>query len=216
MTERELSLPRLNEPAPDFEANTTLGKIKLGDYKGKWVVLFSHPADFTPVCTTEFGSFASRTDEFVARNVQLIGLSVDGVQAHLAWIQDIEEIFGHKVDFPVIADLDMKVSSQYGMIHPGASTTAAVRAVFVIDDKGILRAMIYYPMNAGRNIPEILRLVDALQTSDQHGVSTPADWMPGDGVVVAPPAQQGAMQSKEQEEAQGYEYKRWYLRFKKL
>ncbi|KUO97237.1 peroxiredoxin [Ferroacidibacillus organovorans] len=209
-------LPRLNELAPDFEANTTQGKLKLSDFHGKWVVLFSHPADFTPVCSTEFGSFASKAEEFAKRNVQLIGLSVDGVQAHLAWIRDIEEVFLHKVTFPVIADLDMKVSSLYGMIHPGASSTAAVRSVFIMDDKGIMRAMIYYPMNAGRNISEIIRVIDALQTADQYGVSTPADWTPGQEVVVAPPAQQGAIKTQEEEEAQGYEYKRWYLRFKNL
>lgn len=209
-------LPRLNELAPDFEANTTQGKIKLSDFHGKWVVLFSHPADFTPVCSTEFGSFASKAEEFAKRNVQLIGLSVDGVQAHLAWIRDIEDVFLHKVTFPVIADLDMKVSSLYGMIHPGASSTAAVRSVFIMDDKGIMRAMIYYPMNAGRNISEIIRVIDALQTADQYGVSTPADWTPGGEVVVAPPAQQGAIKTQEEEEAQGYDYKRWYLRFKNL
>lgn len=207
---------RLNELAPDFEANTTQGKIKLSDFRGKWVVLFSHPADFTPVCSTEFGGFAALTDEFEQRNVQLIGLSVDGVQAHLAWIRDIEQIFGHKVKFPVIADLDTKVSRAYEMIHEGASTTQAVRCVFFIDDKGILRAMIYYPLNVGRNMKEILRVVDALQTADKHGVSTPADWTPGEKVVVAPPANQGALESKEEAEGKGYEYKSWYLRTKSL
>lgn len=211
-----VSLARLNEPAPVFEAITTHGKIKLTDFLGKWVVLFSHPADFTPVCSTEFGSFASRQAEFTDRNVQLIGLSVDGVQAHLAWIHDIESVFGQKISFPVIADLDMKVSSMYGMIQPGASTTSAVRAVFIIDDKGILRAMVYYPMNVGRNISEILRVVDALQTSDKHGVSTPADWTPGQPVVVAPPATASALETKEEAEAKGYDYKRWYLRTKTI
>ena len=210
------SLARLNEPAPEFEAVTTQGKLKLGDFRGKWVVLFSHPADFTPVCSTEFGSFASHSAEFEARNVQLIGLSVDGVQAHLAWIRDIENVFGYKVTFPVIADLDMKVSTAYGMIHPGASTTAAVRAVFVIDDKGMMRAMIYYPMNVGRNINEIVRVVDALQTSDAHGVSTPADWTPGENVVVAPPAVASALETPEEAKEKGYEYKTWYLRTKPL
>lgn len=210
------TLPRLLEPAPDFEAVTTQGKIKLSDFRGKWVVLFSHPADFTPVCSTEFGGFAQRAKEFEQRGVQLIGLSVDGVQAHLAWMRDIEEVFHTKVTFPVIADLDMKVSRLYGMIHPGASGTAAVRSVFFIDDKGVLRAMIYYPMNVGRFIPEILRVVDALQTSDKHGVSTPADWTPGDAVVVPPPAQASAIVPKEEEEQKGYDYKKWYLRMKKL
>lgn len=216
MNEQQVSVPRLNEPAPDFEANTTQGKIKLSDYQGKWVVLFSHPADFTPVCSTEFGAFAARAEQFEARNVQLIGLSVDGVQAHLSWINDIEDVFGHKVTFPVIADLDTKVSILYGMIHPGASTTAAVRTVFIIDDKRTLRAMIYYPMNVGRNMDEILRVIDALQTSDKHGVSTPADWQPGNPVVVAPPATAAAIESKDEAAEKGHDYKRWYLRFKNL
>jgi len=210
------TLPRLNEPAPEFEANSTHGRIKLSDFLGKWVVLFSHPADFTPVCSTEFGGFATRVEEFTQRSVQLIGLSVDGVQSHLAWIRDIEDMFQTKVTFPVIADLDTKVSALYGMIHPGASTTAAVRAVFIIDDKAVLRAMIYYPMNAGRNISEIIRIIDALQTSDKYGVSTPADWNPGDPVVVAPPANAAAIETKEEAEAKGYTYKRWYLRTKSV
>jgi peroxiredoxin (alkyl hydroperoxide reductase subunit C) len=211
-----VSLARLLEPAPDFEATTTQGKIKLSDYRGKWVVLFSHPADFTPVCSTEFGSFASRTKEFEARNVQLIGLSVDGLRSHLAWIRDIEQMFGYKVTFPVIADLDTKVSKLYGMIHPSASNTEAVRAVFVIDDKGVLRTIIYYPMQVGRNISEILRVVDALQTADKNGVSTPADWQPGDAVLVPAPANVGAIEGKEESEAKGLEYKQWYLRKKSL
>lgn len=209
-------LARLLEPAPEFEATTTQGKIKLSDYRGKWVVLFSHPADFTPVCSTEFGSFAGRAKEFEARNVQLIGLSVDGLRSHLAWIRDIEQMFGHKVTFPVIADLDMKVSTLFGMIHPGASVTEAVRAVFVIDDKGILRTIIYYPMQVGRNISEILRVVDALQTADKYGISTPADWTPGDKVVVPAPANTASMESKEESESKGLEYKQWYLRMKSL
>jgi peroxiredoxin (alkyl hydroperoxide reductase subunit C) len=210
------SLVHLLEPAPDFEATTTRGRLRLSDLRGKWVVLFSHPADFTPVCSTEFGSFARHAAEFEKRQVQLVGLSVDGVQAHLAWIHDIEEVFGISVTFPVIADLDMKVSTLYGMIHPGASTTSAVRAVFVIDDKGILRAMIYYPMSVGRSIPEILRVIDALQTGDEHGVSTPADWVPGDPVVVPPPATQDAQESKDEANQRGYDYKRWYLRLKQV
>lgn len=216
MSEQVVSLARLNEPAPEFEANSTQGRLKLSDFRGKWVVLFSHPADFTPVCSTEFGSFASRQEEFAARNVQLIGLSVDSVQAHLAWIKDLEDVFGQKINFPVIADLDMKVASLYGMIHPAANTTAAVRAVFIIDDKGVLRAMIYYPMNVGRNIAEIVRVVDALQTSDKNSVSTPADWTPGGEVVVPAPATAAAIASKAEEEAKGLNYKRWYLRTKSL
>lgn len=216
MTEEQVTFPRLNEPAPDFEALTTQGSKKLSDYRGKWVVLFSHPADFTPVCSTEFNGFASRADEFEQRNVQLLGLSIDSVHSHLAWIQDIERMFGTHVPFPVIADLDMKVSKLYGMIHPKAATTAAVRAVFVIDDKGILRAMIYYPMSAGRNIAEILRLVDSLQTTDKFGTPTPANWTPGDKVIVPPPTNTANVESEAEAKAKGLDYKSWYLRFKSL
>lgn len=215
-TEEQISFPRLNEQAPDFEAVSTQGRIKLSDFEGKWVVLFSHPADFTPVCTTEFHGFAAEAEEFEKRNAQLIGLSVDSVSAHLAWMKDIEDIFGTKVPFPVIADLDMKVSKQYGMIHPGISSTAAVRAVFIIDDKRTLRTMIYYPMSAGRNISEILRVIDSLQTTDKHGVSTPANWNPGDKVVVPPPASISAMETTDEAAQQGLDYKRWYLRYKNL
>lgn len=211
-----MSLVRLNEPAPEFEAVSTHGVIRLSDFQGKWVVLFSHPADFTPVCSTEFGGFAARASEFDKRGVQLIGLSVDGVQSHLAWIKDIEDVFGYKVTFPVIADLDTKVSSAYGMIQPGASATSTVRTVFFIDDKGILRAMIYYPLNVGRNMDEILRVIDALQTTDKYNVATPADWTPGDPVIVPPPSSSATVETKEEAEAKGYDYKRWYLRTKKL
>ena len=208
--------PRLNEPAPDFQAVTTQGVKKLSEFRGKWVVLFSHPADFTPVCSTEFNGFAARAGEFEARNVQLLGLSIDSVHSHLAWINDLERIFGQKIPFPVIADLDMKVSRLYGMIHPGISNTSAVRSVFVIDDKGVLRAMIYYPMSAGRNISEILRVVDSLQTTDTHGTPTPANWTPGDPVIVPPPAEASAVESEQEAKEKGYDYKSWYLRFKQL
>lgn len=216
MSEQQVSLPRLNEPAPEFEALTTQGVKKLSDYRGKWVVLFSHPADFTPVCTTEFHGFASRADEFEKRNVQLMGLSIDSVHSHLAWLQDIERIFHTKVPFPVIADLDMKVATLYGMVHPGASLTSAVRAVFVIDDNGVLRAMIYYPMSAGRNISEILRLVDSLQTTDKYGTPTPANWNPGEAVVVPPPATASALETPEEAREKGLDFKSWYLRLKEL
>jgi peroxiredoxin (alkyl hydroperoxide reductase subunit C) len=181
------SLPRINEPAPDFEAKSTQGMLKLSDFKGNWIVLFSHPADFTPVCSTEFIEFARRAEEFKKRGVQLIGLSVDSVPAHIAWIRNIESHFDVKIDFPVVADLDTKVAQKYGLIHPAASDTATVRAVFVIDDKGIIRALIYYPMSLGRNIDEILRAVDGLQTADANACATPANWQPGDQVIVPPP-----------------------------
>ncbi|MDD4483481.1 MAG: peroxiredoxin [Methanoregula sp.] len=206
-------LPALGEPAPDFEAETTQGPMKLSDLKGKWVVLFSHPADFTPVCTTEFMAFAAIHDELAALNVKLIGLSVDSVSAHLAWIRNIKEKMGVAIPFPVIADLNMKVAKKYGMIHPAQSSTAAVRCVFFIDDKGILRAMIYYPQSNGRYIPEIIRLVKALQTTDAHKCSTPANWQPGDKVVVAPPKTAAEMDKRLSE---GYECKDWYLCYKKI
>jgi peroxiredoxin (alkyl hydroperoxide reductase subunit C) len=207
------SLPILGDRAPEFEQNSTQGVIKLSDYKGKWVVLFSHPADFTPVCTTEFMAFAGVYDELQKMNVQLIGLSIDSVHSHLAWIRNIRERMGVTIPFPVLADLDMKVAKQYGMIHPGQSSTAAIRAVFFIDDKGTLRAMIYYPLSNGRFIPEIIRLVKALQTTDKYGVSTPANWQPGDKVVVPPPKTVAEMEKRLTE---GYECKDWYLCFKKI
>jgi peroxiredoxin 2/4 len=180
-------IPRINEPAPDFEAKTTHGQLKLSDLRGKWVVLFSHPADFTPVCTTEFIEFARRAREFKELGVQLLGLSVDSVPAHIAWIRNMEGHFGIHVDFPVIADLDTKVAERYGLIHPSASETATVRAVFIIDDKGTIRALIYYPMSLGRNIDEILRAVEALQTADANACATPANWKPGEKVILPPP-----------------------------
>jgi len=208
-----ISFPVLGEPAPDFEAETTHGPLKLADLKGKWVVLFSHPADFTPVCTTEFLAFAGIYDELKALNVQLVGLSVDSVSAHLAWVHAIKEKMGVSIPFPIIADLNMKVAKKYGMIQPGQSSTAAVRCVFFIDDKGIMRAMIYYPLQNGRFMPEILRLVKALQTTDKHKVSTPANWQPGDKVVVPPPKTTAEMDKRPTE---GYECKDWYLCFKKI
>jgi peroxiredoxin (alkyl hydroperoxide reductase subunit C) len=207
------ALVRLNEPAPDFKAASTQGDIRLSDFKGKWVVLFSHPADFTPVCTTEFVEFARLYDEFQRRNTQLIGLSIDSVYAHIAWIRNIEENFGVKIKFPVIADLDTKVAQLYGMIHPGAETTATVRCVFVIDDKQVVRAMIYYPLTNGRNMDEILRLVDALQTHDKFNVATPANWRPGDKVIVKPPLTQDGAEKRVQE---GFESKDWYFAQKEL
>ena len=209
-TDAAASLPRINDPAPDFEAKSTHGPLKLSDLKGKWVVLFSHPADFTPVCTTEFVEFAQRSDEFKRRNAQLVGLSVDSVTAHIAWIRNIEEKFGVKIDFPVIADLDTKVAQKYGLIHPAASETATVRAVFVIDDKQKIRALIYYPMTCGRNIDEVLRALDALQTADANACATPANWKPGEQVIVPPP-----QTTEDAEKRMGmkgeYDVKDWYF-----
>ncbi len=208
------NLPRINEPAPDFNAVTTHGQKKLGDYKGRWLILFSHPADFTPVCTTEFIGFTQRFEEFQKRNTDILGVSIDSIFSHLAWVQNIKEKMGVSVPFPIIADLDMKVASAYGMVHPGASDTATVRSVFVIDEKGMIRALVYYPMNAGRNIDEIIRLLDALQTADKHGVACPANWRPGDNVVVPAPK---TVADVEKRLADGsLDRKDWYLSLKKL
>ncbi len=200
--------PRMNQAAPDFDAVTTHGNRKLADYQGKWLVLFSHPADFTPVCTTEFMAFAKRQDEFTKLNTDLLGLSIDSHYAHIAWVRNIKEKFDVDVNFPIIADLDMKVANAYGMIQPGASDTSAVRATFIIDDKGVLRAMVYYPMSNGRSIDEILRLVTALQTSDANGIATPEGWRPGDKVIVPPPATAEEAEARLNE---GYECTDWYF-----
>ncbi|OGO02535.1 MAG: peroxiredoxin [Chloroflexi bacterium RBG_13_54_8] len=209
----EARFPRLGDPAPDFEAVTTQGTIKLSDYKGTWLILFSHPADFTPVCTTEFIAFAEIYGELKKRGVELLGLSIDSVNSHIAWVRNVEEKMGVKIPFPIIADLDKVIAMRYGMIHEGQSKTAAVRCVFVIDSNQMLRAMIYYPLTTGRNMAEILRLIDALQTSDKHGVATPANWKPGDKVIVPPPNTQ---EMAEERLKQGYECKDWYFCLKKL
>jgi len=168
-------LPRLGKPAPHFEAVTTQGTMRLDDFKGSWLILFSHPADFTPVCTTEFMGFAKIYPELRKLNCELIGLSVDSVYSHIAWVRNIQEKMGVEIPFPVIADLDMKVAKAYGMIHEGESSTEASRAVFIIDDKQVLRAMVYYPLSTGRNMDEFLRVIQALQTTDSKGVATPAN-----------------------------------------
>lgn len=205
--------PQLNAPAPAFDCLTTDGRKTNADYSGKWLVLFSHPADFTPVCTTEFIAFANRNDDFKALNTELLGLSIDSHYSHLAWMRNIQEKFDVKIPFPIIADLDMKVANAFGMIHPEAADTSAVRATFIIDDKGILRAMVYYPMTNGRSIDEILRLVTALQTSDANGIATPEGWQPGDKVIVPPPATAEAAEARINE---GYECTDWYFCKKSL
>lgn len=186
-------MPMIGDPAPAFSAKTTQGPINFPeDYAGSWVILFSHPADFTPVCTTEFISFAVLEEEFAKLNTKLIGLSVDGLMSHIAWLRTIREKIefkGHKnveVKFPLIEDISMNVAKKFGMIQPNAASTQAVRAVFVIDPKGIVRAIIYYPLSTGRNFDELIRLVQALQTADAYGVATPADWRPGDDIIVPP------------------------------
>ena len=180
-------LPNLGEKAPDFKSNSTMGPIKLSDYCGKWIVLFSHPGDFTPVCTTEFLAFASLASEFKKRNTQLLGLSVDSNASHLAWIYNILQLTGVNIPFPIIEDRDMKIANLYGMISAPMSNTSTVRTVFIIDDKQILRTILYYPLSTGRNIPEILRIIDSLQTVDKCNVVTPANWLPGTPVLLPPP-----------------------------
>lgn len=184
-------MPRIGDKAPEFKAVTTQGPINFpGDFTGSWVILFSHPADFTPVCTSEFMTFASQEEKFAQANCKLVGLSVDGLYSHIAWLRTIKEKIEYKgmknveVKFPLIEDITMEVAKKYGMIQPGESSTKAVRAVFFIDPKGIIRAIIYYPLSLGRNFDELYRALVAMQTADAFAVATPADWQPGDDVIV--------------------------------
>jgi peroxiredoxin (alkyl hydroperoxide reductase subunit C) len=199
-------LPRLNAPAPAFSAKTTQGDRSLADYQGKWLVLFSHPSDFTPVCTTEFIGFAAVAAHLRSINCELLGLSIDSLFSHIAWVRNIAEKFNVEIPFPIIEDIKMEVARAYGMIHEGASDTSAVRATFVIDPAGILRAMLYYPMSNGRSIPEIVRLVTAMQMSDANGVATPAGWQPGEDAIVPPPRTAAAARAGE-----GFAYTDWYF-----
>ena len=202
------ALPRLGMAAPMFEAVTTHGKIRLDDFRGGWVVLFSHPADFTPVCTTEFLAFAAIAPELRKRNVELLGLSIDSTSSHIAWVRNIKEKFNIDIPFPIIADSNKDVATLYGMVSPGESKTETSRCVFFIDPNGIVRAMIYYPLTTGRNTDEIIRLIDALQTTDKHAVATPANWKPGDKVIVPPPA---TMEDVEARLKAGFECTDWYF-----
>lgn len=213
MTETPCAMPRINEPAPAFKALTTHGERSLADYKGKWLILFSHPADFTPVCTTEFIGFAKAAERFRAMNCELIGLSIDSVYSHLAWTRNIKEKFGVEIPFPIIEDLKMDVAKAYGMIHPGAGDTSAVRATFVIDPDGVVRAMVYYPMTNGRSVDEFLRLLEALQTSDANKVATPENWRRGEPVIVPPPKTASAAEARAGE---GYDTVDWYFSKKQL
>jgi peroxiredoxin (alkyl hydroperoxide reductase subunit C) len=182
------SLPKLGDVAPDFTAQTTHGELTLSTWQdGKWIVLFSHPADFTPVCSTELTEFGRRSKEFDALNAKLIGISVDSIHSHLAWHQNLGKILGVTLPFPLIADSTRAVSELYGMIHPGASATVTVRALFVIDPKRVVRALIYYPLNVGRNVDEVVRVLQALQTADKNGVACPVNWVPGEKVIIPPP-----------------------------
>jgi peroxiredoxin 2/4 len=208
--EQIMTMPRIGDKAPAFKAITTQGEINFPtDYNGKWVIFFSHPADFTPVCTSEFMTFAKMEAEFNSLNCQLVGLSVDGLYSHIAWLRTIKEKIEYKgmknmeVKFPLIEDITMEVSKKYGMIQPGESSTKAVRAVFFIDPKGIVRAIIYYPLSLGRNFAELKRALVAMQTADKHSIATPADWMPGDRVIVPPAGSCGVakerMESKDKD-----------------
>jgi peroxiredoxin 2/4 len=186
-------MPRIGDKAPEFEAVTTQGPINFpADFSGSWVILFSHPADFTPVCTSEFMTFASMEEQFAQANCKLVGLSVDGLYSHIAWLRTIKDKIEYKgmkdieVKFPLIEDITMEVSRKYGMIQPGESSTKAVRAVFFIDPKGIIRAIIYYPLSLGRNFEELYRALVAMQAADAFAIATPADWQPGDDVIVPP------------------------------
>ena len=205
---KEVIFPRLNEPAPDFEAVTTHGTKNLSEYRGKWLILFSHPADFTPVCTTEFIGFANHYEAFRKLDCELLGLSIDSRSSHIAWVLAIKEKFGVDVPFPIVEDLSKSVAHKYVMIQQDASDTSAVRATFFIDPKGILRAMVYYPMSNGRSIQEFLRLLAALQTSDRHGVATPEGWQPGEKVIVPPPK---TVAEAEKRINEGYEFTDWFF-----
>ncbi len=216
-------MPRIGDPAPAFTAVTTEGEVHFpDDYHGKWVILFSHPADFTPVCTTEFMTFASMQREFAAYNTQLLGLSVDGLYSHIAWLRRIKEKIAFRdlkdvdVTFPVIEDVSMNVARKYGMIMPGEDSTKAVRAVFVVDPNGTIRVVIYYPLSLGRNFGELLRVVKALQTADHFGVATPADWQPGERVILAAPSSVSAAEERIEGSADGIECTDWFLCTKEL
>lgn len=210
MENQEINImPRIGDKAPEFEAVTTQGKISFpGDYKGKWVILFSHPADFTPVCTSEFMTFGKMQDEFEALNCQLVGLSVDGNSSHMAWLRTIREkidwkgMKGIDIRFPLIDDVSMNVSRKYGMIQPSESETKAVRAVFYVDPKGIIRTIIYYPLSLGRNFDELKRVLVALQTADEFSVALPADWRPGDEVIVPNPGTMDAVEERMRKQAE--------------
>ena len=201
--EQVFSMPRIGDKAPEFKAVTTQGEINFpSDYKGEWVILFSHPADFTPVCTSEFMTFAHLESKFKKANCNLIGLSIDGIYSHIAWLRTIKDKIKFKgmknieVKFPLIEDISMQVAKKYGMIQPGESKTQAVRAVFFIDPNGIVRAIIYYPLSLGRNFVEIYRALIAMQTSDKFNVATPADWNPGDDVIISPAGSCGVAEER--------------------
>ena len=221
--EQVFAMPRIGEKAPEFKAVTTQGEINFpADYKGSWVILFSHPADFTPVCTSEFMTFANMEQQFNEANCKLVGLSVDGLYSHIAWLRTIKEKIEYKgmknidVTFPLIEDITMEVAKKYGMMMPGESNTKAVRAVFVIDPKGIVRTVLYYPLSLGRNFDELYRIVIALQAADEFNIATPADWQPGDEVIVPTAGSCGvAKERMESKDADTHCYD-WFFCTKKL
>jgi len=215
-------MPLIGEKAPAFKAETTQGPINFPeDFLGKWVIFFSHPADFTPVCTTEFMTFASMQPEFEKMNCKLLGLSIDSTYSHIAWLRTIKEKIEYKdmkdveVTFPVISDLTMEVSKAFGMLQPSASTTQAVRAVFIMDPESIVRAILYYPLSNGRNMQEIKRLLTAMQLSDQHNVATPANWQPGDEVIVPPPGSCGTAKDRVEKKDPDVRCLDWFMCLKK-
>ena len=217
-----VSMPRIGDKAPEFKAITTQGEINFPkDYAGEWVILFSHPADFTPVCTSEFMTFAHLESKFKKANCNLVGLSIDGLYSHIAWLRNIKEKIDYKgmknieVKFPLIEDITMNVAKKYGMIQPGESKTQAVRAVFFIDPKGVIRAIIYYPLSLGRNFDEIYRALIAMQTSDKFAVATPADWNPGDDVIVSPAGNCGVADER-MTKSDDLNCEDWYFCTKKL
>jgi peroxiredoxin (alkyl hydroperoxide reductase subunit C) len=221
-TNETFRMPLIGDAAPSFIAKTTQGEINFPkDYQGKWVILFSHPADFTPVCTTEFMTFASMQPDFKKLNTELIGLSIDSLYAHIAWLRTIKEKIEFKgmknveVNFPLIEDLKMEVAKKYGMLQPNASSTQAVRAVFIIDPQAIIRAVIYYPLSNGRNMDEIKRLILAMQKSDKDKVATPANWQPGDDVIVPPPGSCGVAKERMESKEEGKYCLDWFMCLKK-
>lgn len=220
---QQVAMPRIGDLAPEFKAITTQGEINFPlDYKGKWVILFSHPADFTPVCTSEFMTFANMEKEFNALNCQLVGLSVDGLYSHIAWLRTIKDKIEYKgmkdieVKFPLIEDITMTVAKRYGMIQPGESSTKAVRAVFFVDPKGVIRAIIYYPLSLGRNFGELKRALIAMQTADKYNVATPADWEPGDDVIVPPAGSCGTAKERMEGHEAGVKCYDWFFCTKEL
>ena len=214
-------MPLIGDIAPSFKAVTTQGNISFPeDYKGKWVILFSHPADFTPVCTTEFMTFASMADEFKALNTELVGLSVDSLYAHIAWLRKIQELSWNgkehvEVKFPLIEDIRMEVANKYGMIQPGQSNTQAVRAVFVIDPESKIRLILYYPLSTGRNFDEIKRIIQALQKADAENVASPADWRPGDDVIVPTAGSCGTAKERMDNQTEDQYCLDWFMCFRK-